>query len=79
MEISLALDKDGKHGEDNPVTSMLVILDWWTTSRKYNKYRGKENNRLSKRAICANFSDINKCGFWGSMHCKQSHVQDELY
>ena len=62
--ITLPWDKDGKGGEDDPVTSMSILMDWWTTSGKYNKYCGKNNKGLRKKAICAcTFGNINECGF----------------
>ena len=32
--ISLAWDKEGRLGEDDPVTSMSILIDWWKTLGK---------------------------------------------
>jgi hypothetical protein len=41
-------DKDGKKGQDDPHTSMKILVDWMTTEGNYSRYRGKGNNGVTK-------------------------------
>ena len=43
MAINLPWDKDRKDGEDDPVNSMAVMLEWWTAVNNYSRYRGKDS------------------------------------
>ena len=54
--ISLPWDKYGKVGEDDPIISMSILMDWCITSGKYNTYCGKYNKGLKKKAICAHLA-----------------------
>ena len=78
--ISLAWHKDGKGGEDDPVTSMSILKDWWTTSGKYNKYHGKDNKGLRKKAICAHLvismNEVSRVvRTANSIKCKISYIE----
>jgi hypothetical protein len=39
---------DGKNGPNDPNTSMKILIDWLLVEGNYNKYRGKNNNGVSK-------------------------------
>ena len=52
--ISLPWDKDGKDGEDDPVNSMAVLLEWWTAGNNYSRYRGKDSKGTKKRTCILN-------------------------
>ena len=51
LAINLPWDKDGKDGEDDPVNSMVVMLEWWTAGNNYSRYRGKDS-KGKKRRMC---------------------------
>jgi hypothetical protein len=39
---------DGIKGPDDAHTSMKILIDWMTTEGNYSKYRGKDNNGVTK-------------------------------
>ena len=43
VAIDLSWDKDGLDVEHDPVKSMAVFLQWWTSGNNYIKYRGTDN------------------------------------
>jgi hypothetical protein len=45
-------DCDGKKGEDDPHTSVKILLDWWMKEGNYSKYCGKHNNGVKKIQYC---------------------------
>jgi hypothetical protein len=44
---------DGKGGQEDPHTSMKILLDWMTTESNYNRFCGKNNNWGNKTTICS--------------------------
>jgi hypothetical protein len=49
---------DGANGPDDPVTSERILLDWLTEEGNYSKYRGKNNNGVSKNKYAQRIADI---------------------
>jgi hypothetical protein len=47
---------DGKHGPDDPHTSMKILLDWWMTEGNYSKFCGKKNDGVRKSQFAANLA-----------------------
>jgi hypothetical protein len=49
---------DGGNGPDDPVTSERILLDWLTEEGNYSRYRGKNNNGVSKNKYAQRIADI---------------------
>jgi hypothetical protein len=45
-------DCDGKKGEDDPHTSVKILLDWWMKEGNYSRYCGKNNSGVKKIQYC---------------------------
>ena len=75
VAINLSWDKDGLEGEHDPVNSMVVLLEWWTSGNNYSKYRGKDNKGKKKKDVyfklAASINLISRCEQTAnSMKCK---------
>jgi hypothetical protein len=49
---------DGGNGPEDPSTSERILLDWLTEEGNYSKYRGKNNNGVSKNKYAQRVADI---------------------
>jgi hypothetical protein len=49
---------DGAKGPEDPVTSERILLDWLTEEGNYSKYRGKNNNGVSKNKYAQKVADM---------------------
>jgi hypothetical protein len=50
-------DKDGKKGQDDPHTSMKILIEWMTTEGNYSRYRGKGNNSVTKLQFATSLAE----------------------
>ena len=50
-------ETDGKNGPEDPLTSMQILMDWWSTPPNYEKYRGKNNSGQTKIKFAADLAE----------------------
>ena len=50
-QVRVTWNNDGLKGEDDPHTSMSILLNWMLAEGNYAKYRGKHNDGKKKKQI----------------------------